>query len=124
MVAVSHHFYNVPGETDTIQMRLRGTTDEPGGTTIGSLDKAAFGNEENLADRTEATIRQTIKLHPTLANLDIRVLPKGSFKNNTNVRRDSDIDIAVIHQSHIVPEYTEDATQQDARLLLQLQLVA
>jgi tRNA nucleotidyltransferase (CCA-adding enzyme) len=84
---------------------------------LATWTKPAFGNEEELADRTEATIRQAIKLHPTLANLDIRILPKGSFKSNTNVRRASDIDIAVIHQSHIVTEYTDGATREDAGLV-------
>lgn len=84
---------------------------------LSNWTKPAFGNEEQLATDTEAAIRHAIQQHPTLANLDIRVLPKGSFKNNTNVRRDSDIDIAVVNQSHIMLEYTEGATMAHANLI-------
>jgi len=58
-----------------------------------------------------------VNKHAVLKDLDIRILPKGSYKNNTNVRRDSDIDIAVVHQGYIMPEYTEDATSAHAGLV-------
>ena len=79
--------------------------------------KPAFGNEEELAANTEAAVRRAVSQHPILSQLNIRILPKGSIKNNTNVRRDSDIDVAVVLQSHIALEYTEGATMQDTGLM-------
>ncbi len=84
---------------------------------LSNWTKPAFGNEEQLATTTEQTIRDAIKNHRLLSGLNIRILPKGSFKNNTNVRRDSDIDIAVVHQNHIATEYADGATMQDAGLV-------
>jgi hypothetical protein len=84
---------------------------------LSNWTKPAFGNEEKLADNTEAAIRSAISKHPVLQNLDIRILPKGSYKNNTNIRRDSDIDIAVIHQGLVMLEYTEGSTMAHANLV-------
>ncbi|QDP72144.1 nucleotidyltransferase [Legionella israelensis] len=75
---------------------------------LSTWTKPAFGNEEQLASSTEKTIRDAIKSHHILSSLDIRILPKGSFKNNTNVRRNSDIDIAIVNQDLIVTEYAQD----------------
>ena len=58
---------------------------------LAAWTRPAFGNEEKLAADTEAAIRRAINNHPVLAPMNIRILPKGSFKNNTNDRRDSDI---------------------------------
>lgn len=62
---------------------------------LANWTKPAFGNEEEKADYTERMIREAVNAHPVLKDLDVRVFAKGSFKNNTNVRRDSDVDVAV-----------------------------
>lgn len=54
----------------------------------------ASPTEEADRDRTEERIRQAILGDPRLAG-SVRVFVKGSYANNTNVRRDSDVDIAV-----------------------------
>lgn len=76
----------------------------------------AFNNEEQRADDTERAIRNAIENHSTLAGMDIRILPKGSIKNNTNVRRDSDIDIAVINRQHIITQYEAGVAMGDVGL--------
>src|SRR3954453_8162624 len=40
-------------------------------------------------------ITDAIKAHPAFAHTGFRVYAKGSYANNTNVRRDSDVDIVV-----------------------------
>lgn len=40
-------------------------------------------------------IREAIKAHPAFQDYDFIVYAKGSYPNNTNVRTDSDVDIAV-----------------------------
>ena len=54
----------------------------------------ASATEEQDRDRTESRIRQAIMADSRLAG-KVRVFAKGSYANNTNVRRDSDVDIAV-----------------------------
>lgn len=71
--------------------------------------KPAFGNEEEEADRTRALIREAIDAHEFLSSLDINVYAKGSYKNNTNVRRDSDVDIGVEYAGIILFDYQGEA---------------
>ncbi len=77
---------------------------------LAAWTRPAFGNEEKLAADTEAAIRRAINNHPVLAPMNIRILPKGSFKNNTNVRRDSDIDVAIVNQGLISLHFHSGAT--------------
>lgn len=54
----------------------------------------ASATEEQDRDRTEKRIRDAILASPRLAG-NVRVFVKGSYANGTNVRRDSDVDVAV-----------------------------
>lgn len=54
----------------------------------------ASATEEQDRDRTEKRIRDAILTDRRLSG-NVRVFVKGSYANNTNVRRDSDVDIAV-----------------------------
>jgi len=51
--------------------------------------------EKDKQDRTERMIRQAIDSHEPFSNCSLRVYAKGSYANNTNVRSDSDVDVAV-----------------------------
>lgn len=51
--------------------------------------------EQEKQDRTERMIRQAIDSHAPFNNCSLKVYAKGSYANNTNVRSDSDVDIAV-----------------------------
>lgn len=51
--------------------------------------------EQEKQDRTERMIRQAIDSHQPFNNCTLKVFAKGSYANNTNVRSDSDVDIAV-----------------------------
>lgn len=59
---------------------------------LSTWTKPAFGNEDEKAKNTEAMIRAAIDASPLLKPLGISVYAKGSYKNNTNVRRDSDVE--------------------------------
>jgi len=54
--------------------------------------------EDQKRDRTENAIRDAILNSPELTGRAVRVFAKGSYKNNTNVRLDSDVDVAVEFQ--------------------------
>ena len=52
--------------------------------------------EQDKQDRTERMIRQAVDAHEPFNNCSLKVFAKGSYANNTNVRADSDVDIAVV----------------------------
>ena len=52
-------------------------------------------SEKDKQDRTERMVRQAIDAHPPFSSCSLKVYAKGSYANNTNVRSDSDVDIAV-----------------------------
>ena len=54
----------------------------------------ASATEQEDRDRSEKRIRDAIMADKRLAS-NVRVFVKGSYANKTNVRRDSDVDIAV-----------------------------
>lgn len=51
--------------------------------------------EKDKQDRTERMIREAINSHEPFNSCSLKVYAKGSYANNTNVRTDSDVDIAV-----------------------------
>lgn len=51
--------------------------------------------EKDKQDRTERMIREAIDAHEPFNDCSLKVFAKGSYANNTNVRTDSDVDIAV-----------------------------
>lgn len=51
--------------------------------------------EKEKQERTERMIREAIDAHEPLRDCSLKVYAKGSYANNTNVRSDSDVDIAV-----------------------------
>lgn len=51
--------------------------------------------EKDKQDRTERMIREAIDSHEPFNSCSLKVYAKGSYANNTNVRSDSDVDIAV-----------------------------
>jgi hypothetical protein len=51
--------------------------------------------EQDKQDRTERMVREAVDAHPAFEGYDIEVYVKGSYANRTNVRADSDVDVAV-----------------------------
>ncbi len=75
-----------------------------------------FEKEEDMAERVRLTVKNAINQHPILKDLSIRVFAKGSYANNTNVRRNSDIDIAVEYEGLINLKYRDGVTFSDTGL--------
>jgi hypothetical protein len=61
---------------------------------LATASGPASPTEEQERDRTEKRIRHAIAAAPDLPS-SVRVYVKGSYANNTNVRRDADVDVAV-----------------------------
>jgi hypothetical protein len=68
--------------------------------------KPSSDAEQQRQDAAEALVRDAVAAAPALAGIRLSVVPKGSYKNNTNVRLDSDVDVAVV--SHEVA-YWDDS---------------
>lgn len=63
--------------------------------TLSSWTGPSSATEQERQERTERMIRQAIEDHEPFANCVLSIYAKGSYANNTNVRADSDVDIAV-----------------------------
>ena len=59
--------------------------------------------EEQRIENAEKSIRNAIRASDELRNRDVRVFTQGSYNNNTNVRGDSDVDIAVVAYQTFFP---------------------
>ncbi|GAA1395140.1 nucleotidyltransferase [Pseudonocardia kongjuensis] len=62
---------------------------------LRSWVKRPSDNEESKRDRTEKEIRAALSASDALKNISYKVYAKGSYANNTNVRLDYDVDIAI-----------------------------
>lgn len=51
--------------------------------------------EKEKQERAERMVRAAVREHDAFSGYDMRVFVKGSYANNTNVRSDSDVDVAV-----------------------------
>ncbi len=64
-------------------------------TTLSNWTGPSSDTEKDKQERAERMIRQAIDDHEPFNNCSLKVYAKGSYANNTNVRSDSDVDIAV-----------------------------
>lgn len=62
---------------------------------LSTWTKPPFDNEEEKAEETKDRVQIAVDNYPPLKNLSPRVFAKGSYKNRTNVRHNSDIDIGI-----------------------------
>jgi len=81
---------------------------------LSKWTQPAYENEDARRENTEKLIGEAIQSNSFLAGLSIDVYAKGSYKNNTNVRRDSDVDVAVEYTGIILFDYWQGATQEEA----------
>lgn len=75
--------------------------------TLAGWTGPSSETEKDKQDRTERMVREAIQEHEGLADCNITVYAKGSYANNTNVRTDSDVDVAV--QCHDVFYWGEES---------------
>ncbi|HUJ29948.1 MAG TPA: nucleotidyltransferase [Candidatus Acidoferrum sp.] len=57
--------------------------------------KPASDTEAEKQANAERMIRAAVREYPPLGPHDIKIIPQGSYRNNTNVRQESDVDICV-----------------------------
>jgi hypothetical protein len=62
---------------------------------LGRWTGPSSPTEKEKQDRTERMIREAIDAHDAFSGVSLTIYAKGSYANNTNVKADSDVDIAV-----------------------------
>ena len=68
--------------------------------------------ETQRCDNAVGMVRRAIAASSKLANRDIKVFAQGSYRNRTNVRRDSDVDIAVVCSDTFFEDYPQGTTRE------------
>lgn len=72
---------------------------------ISKWIKPSSDHEQTQQDRAEAMVRAAIDASESFKGSTVRIYTKGSYPNNTNVRRDSDVDVVVELQDCIYYDY-------------------
>lgn len=65
------------------------------GALLSTWIKPSSDDEQTQQDRAQRMVTNAVKAHEPLKTASLHVYAKGSYANNTNVRRDSDVDIVV-----------------------------
>ena len=79
--------------------------------TLASWTAPSSSTEADKQDRTERMIREAIRAHEAFQGFGLSVYAKGSYPNNTNVRADSDVDVAVqCHDVYYFDTHTPEIT--------------
>src|SRR3989338_4260780 len=68
--------------------------------------------EQDRCENAERAIRNAIARSDKLRHRSVRVFPQGSYKNNTNVRRDSDVDIGIVCEDIFFADYPEGTSRE------------
>ena len=79
-------------------------------TTFGQWAKPPGKTEQQRCDNAVKAIRNAVSKSEDLWNRNIRVFVQGSYRNNVNVRRDSDVDVGVLCFDSFYPTYPEGLT--------------
>ena len=72
--------------------------------------KPSSDDEQNQQARAERMVRKAIEANAAFDDSNVRIYTKGSYPNNTNVRRDSDVDVAVELQNCFYYDYLPGVT--------------
>lgn len=75
-------------------------------TTLTNWTLPATATEQDKQDRTVRMIREAVNDHAGFDDASVSVFAKGSYPNNTNVRAESDVDVAV--QCHEIIYYDQE----------------
>ncbi|GLO66102.1 nucleotidyltransferase domain-containing protein [Oceanobacillus kimchii] len=81
--------------------------------TCQSWSKPASDTEEVKCDNAVRMIKDALKHSEDLDTFKIDFIPKGSFHNNTNVRLNSDVDVAVVLRNSFFTDYPSGKDKND-----------
>lgn len=72
--------------------------------------------EEARCENAASAIRNAIESSEKLSALGVKVFPQGSYRNNTNVRKNSDVDIGILHSKTFFYDLPKGKTCDDYNL--------
>ncbi|MGV8883831.1 MAG: hypothetical protein ACOH19_16915 [Rhodoglobus sp.] len=78
---------------------------------LSSWIKPSSDNEKDKQERATRMVQEGISAHAALDGASYKIYAKGSYRNNTNVRRDSDVDIVVELQECFYYEFAPGVTR-------------
>lgn len=81
--------------------------------TFKAWSKHPSATEREKMEHAEIAIKKAIKASPALEEMDISIIPQGSYRSRTNVRLDSDVDICLRLNSTFFPRYPAGKTKED-----------
>ncbi|MED3022344.1 MULTISPECIES: nucleotidyltransferase domain-containing protein [Bacillus cereus group] len=82
-------------------------------STFIKWSKRASDNEESKCDNALKMIKDAINKSPKLSMYEFSYIQQGSYYNNTNVRLNSDVDIAVRKKDTFFADYPLGKTHED-----------
>jgi hypothetical protein len=82
-------------------------------STFTSWAKGPRTTEQTKCENAETAIRKAVAAHEKLSSMDITVFAQGSYRNRTNVRQNSDVDICIRLNSTFFTDYPTGMTRQD-----------
>ncbi len=82
--------------------------------TFQSWAKPPGETEQAKCDNAERAIRKAIDASSTLSSFRIRVFAQGSYRNRTNVKQDSDVDVCVLRTDVCFTDYSMSDGLTDA----------
>ncbi len=74
-------------------------------------------SEQDRCDNAASAIRNAIKASEKLKGRDISIFVQGSYRNNTNVRKDSDVDIGILCKDAFFPDLPDGTTRETFGIL-------
>ncbi len=78
-------------------------------STFRNWSKPSSDTEAAKSENAESMIRDAIRDSDALRGKSIEIFAQGSYRNNTNVRQDSDVDICVRCMDVFYPDYSQVA---------------
>ncbi|MES2225763.1 MAG: nucleotidyltransferase [Patescibacteria group bacterium] len=69
--------------------------------------------EREKMENAETAIRKAVAANTRLSQMDVSIIPQGSYRSKTNVRLDSDVDIAVCLNSTFFTQYPAGKVHED-----------
>lgn len=81
--------------------------------TFISWSQGPSETEQKRCDNAVSVIIDALNGDEELARYDIKVFPQGSYKNKTNIKHDSDVDICVMLKDTFFARYPEGLTREN-----------
>ncbi|HUT29949.1 MAG TPA: nucleotidyltransferase [Sedimentisphaerales bacterium] len=72
--------------------------------------------EQDRCDNAASAVRNAITQSEKLRTRNVSVFGHGSYRNNTNVRKDSDVDVGILCTDTLIPDLPPGMNRQDFQL--------